>query len=933
MNDINYYGKTIYYIILYIILVIAIVFIIEEITRMSLFCYNYSYNYNYGKINENLCSNDNKTGIIEYERARYRVFSNLNKNKFENDLFNKNWINYATFLIITLLTLIITIAFGTIFYYYFIDNITNCDSEIENEANMSSLKLLIKCMFGELHRFIPNCTINYLLLFIIVIVYPIIILLKAFLNIDYTVYGSYWSKLFHVIISISLLLLVIGLLKEKIIGKDENNKDISVPVPLREKYLKILIYIAFFSLFYISQHIFKESYDEYNNQFKSSNIYDNELDKNDTMFFDIYKQQEPIKPQKPDILVNPPRDNDKNLLITFNYCSQNELTVVAPATIPPKCGTNLENYKNNLEKINKYYNEKKNYDKILKNYNNKYNIYKNNNIDFPEILTIFQGIIPKFLGLDKSIFIFIYILIAIFVLIYGLLNFFNYTKYSKFYYNTIIMYLIGLISILVLSNSILTFNTYFNKYHIYEPLANYKYDITRINILFDLAIVNKNTQQDYITKLYLYKEINDKTITSATPSPSSSSSLENIDDVIKKILKDGYTTATEIDSVIAGTSMTVTNLAAGSSATDIENLKITTKIINAIHIALFSSLLYLKDVDDYSTRYINENDKLKSSLASLPAPYKFNFYYIPSGSGSPFNLINSTSLFNSSTLLLTTDFYNFIQILKGTAVNNTNTIDNKLNLIKNAIKYLIYTNSTNDSNNKLLLNLTGVTTFYKNYLLSDIETLIIPEKSTDEKLGKNYEYNRGVINEIIKYYGLFLIQVRSIVIKLFNGSSIYCDTETNDINIYTKIDEYLLIITKNGKIKTIQEEPRIEIYKKMLTTTVGEFNKLYRNYFNVIKVLIYKKKITIENDTNTPDDIFEEIKNNYNLHFPNNKYNKNSFINDKELKLRCDEFISKYKKMKIKEKEAININIDNVSWSFIILVIIFAIILLEPIII
>ena len=119
-------------IIVYLIVITAIIIIIDEIYKMTIFTYNYTYNYNYGKINENLCKNDNKTGIIEYEKARFRVFNNLNKYKFENDLFNKNWINYITFIIIVILTIISCIMFGTIFYYLFIDKILNCTTSFDD---------------------------------------------------------------------------------------------------------------------------------------------------------------------------------------------------------------------------------------------------------------------------------------------------------------------------------------------------------------------------------------------------------------------------------------------------------------------------------------------------------------------------------------------------------------------------------------------------------------------------------------------------------------------------------------------------------------------------------------------------------------------------------------------------------------------------------
>jgi len=963
MNDINYYGKTIYYIIIYIIVITSIIIIIDEIIKMTRFCYNYTYNYNYGNINENLCENDENTGIIEYEKARFRIFNNLNKYKFENDLFNKTWINYIKYLIIIILTILVFIIFGTIFYYFFIDKISNCDNDINDEADMSIIKLLVKCMFGDLHKFIPNCTINYFLLFIIVIIYPLIILLKSFLNIDYTWSGGYWSKGFHIVISIFLVLYIILLLREKNIDKkpDEINS-----ITVKDKYLKILIYSSCIGIFYLSQYIYNDAYDEYKNQYKESDIYTNDNDKNDTLFFDIYKQQEPVKPIKSDILINLPRDkNNSNLLLTFKYCSASELGL---PTVPPYCGASKEIYKLNLEQLNKYNREKLEYEENLKKYTNKYNIYKYTKIEFPEIITIFNSIIPTFLGFNKKIFIIIYIFIALYGLILGILKFYN-SNYADYYYNTVIIYLIGLISIYILINSLLIFNTYFNKYHIYEPLAYYKYDIYKMNILFDLAIKNTQTTTNYVNKLAFYQNITGKDY--KTTYKEVSASATDINDIIIKIKSDPYTldnltaVSTIPTGVIATLYTAITNTTDAYNAAkstyeasrtagnknayetaktayeaapnNFNNRVLYLKLINSIYIGLYSSLLYLKDVD--STKYIATNNKYW--IDDNPNN-KFDFYY-----AYDFKLLNSSSLEGPDpNKLLTSDFYNFIQIIKGTAVNNINTIDTKINRIINNIKYLINSETDDNvlvyTNNKLALSLTDAgANLYSHYLLKEdvsdaaIELLINTPKNNN--LIKIFEYNIGIIKEITYHYSEFLIKVRSIVITLLNSSSLYCNTESNDINIMEKVKDYIAVMTNKEmtKFKLPTEEPNIVLYKQILKTCIDDFNNIYKNYFNIIKIIIYKK-IKIFSDLGDPSSlsIFKEIQNNYNIHNINdNKYNNANFINNKSIKLRDKEFISKYKSINSKDKEILNLNIDSVSWSFVVLVIIFAIILLEPIII
>jgi hypothetical protein len=958
MSDINYYGKTIYYVITYIILVTAIILIVDEIVRMTSFCYNYSYNYNYGRISENLCKNDENTGIVEYEKARYKILSSLNKYKFEKDLFNKNWINYLTFLVVIIFTLLAIISFGILFYYYYIHNVQNCIAD-PKEDDMSIIKLFIKCMFGDLHKLIPNCMIDYSLLLIIVIIYPIIILLKSFLNIDFTWNSGFWSKGFHIFISIILFLYVFKLLREKM---DETNKEgNSVPVPLKTKYIKILIYLAFMGIFYFAQYIHLYSYNDYNSQFKAADIYNNPDDKNDTMFFDVYKQREPQKPIKPDILINTPKDvntaNKKNdLLIYFKYCNQNELTA---SPFPAKClGGSKENYQKNLNELNKYYKTKKEYDENMKKYTNKYNIYKNNVIDFPEILTVFQGMIPKFLGLENNTFIFIYVIIAIFVLIYFIINFFE-SDYSSFYYNTVIVYLIGLITILVLTNSILTYNTYFNKYHIYEPVSYYKYDLFKMNLLFDFTLTNETTFDDENNnKKILYQEISgvDKQFYNiGSGSGSASANKPPIDKIINDIKKGGTLYNTQA-SIITYTkvdvgSITIPTYAEPTKDTFYKHLN-EFKLYNAIHIGLLTELLYLKDIDketDYLTNVFipDTGSKITFWNSGETVPYKkLTFYY-----SAPFNLINSTNLENSTTKYLTTDFYTFIQIIKGTAVNNVNTIDNKIKRVTDNIEYLVYENYSeikpdekSTENQRLLLNKNTPQNLYATYILKETRTKenlgdqFLSTLPSEFNLLKAYKYNLGIISQIGYYYSEFLLKMRDLVIKLFNSSSIYCDSQITDVNIFSKLDEYLNFITIGSKytrkFKTKAEEPKIAIYRKILENTINYFNELYFKYFNIMKIIIYNN-ITYKNETNTLNDkLFNEIKSIYNIHAGEEKrYNDNNFINETPIKLMCSEFISKYKDLDTKQKELMAYNTDSVSWGFVVLVIIFAIILLEPTII
>ena len=125
--DLNGDGKIIGTIIISIVFFIALIIIIDEIYNITKFTYRYTYLYNYGKINENICSINN----IEYEKARFRIYNEINNYKLEKDLYNKTWINYLYYITIFILSILISIAFGYLFYNLFIKNNINCTEDIE----------------------------------------------------------------------------------------------------------------------------------------------------------------------------------------------------------------------------------------------------------------------------------------------------------------------------------------------------------------------------------------------------------------------------------------------------------------------------------------------------------------------------------------------------------------------------------------------------------------------------------------------------------------------------------------------------------------------------------------------------------------------------------------------------------------------------------
>ena len=73
--------------------------------------------------------------------------------------------------------------------------------------------------------------------------------------------------------------------------------------------------------------------------------------------------------------------------------------------------------------------------------------------------------------------------------------------------------------------------------------------------------------------------------------------------------------------------------------------------------------------------------------------------------------------------------------------------------------------------------------------------------------------------------------------------------------------------------------------------------------------------------------------NNYNLYANDLKKHSANALVKLELKIKSNFIASKYNSYKSNDYKKLNMNTNNVSWAFVILIIIFTIILLEPLII
>ena len=416
----------------------SIILIIDELYNIGIFSFKYTYSYNYGSF----ISNFNNIETIECETNRFNIYSN--NNYIYKDIFTKSYFNYLIIIVITIITILFTIAYGINFYYTFIINQPEVCSF---QTSTSFIKTIMKCLCDSCHEFIPNCTGNYFITFIIIIIIPLSYFLKSFLNIDITPNSTSTLFSFGYIILFIILLFSYSFILFNI-NKTDNNST--------ERFKKVLIYIFFTIIFISSAYIYKYIYTKYTDITLTKNS-------NPDNLYDIYKQSPPIKPRP----ISEPIYKGTNLLPSFKY---------DPKSIDIY-------YKEKKEIMDEYYNSIKNYEKDMIYYTQKYNNYINSKSALGD-KTDYITIILNLLGLNNKLHIYII----------GLL-FFTYITY--YFYNDdllfiCVVYLICILTILTIINAILYYNTILNKYIIYEPQAYYKNDITNANTKLNLLLDPSN---------------------------------------------------------------------------------------------------------------------------------------------------------------------------------------------------------------------------------------------------------------------------------------------------------------------------------------------------------------------------------------------------------------------------------------------------------
>ena len=976
-DDLNSYGSYIGSIIIMLVFLVGLIIIIDEIYNVTKFCYRYTYLYNFGKTNETTC----KDSKLEYETARFRIYNEIANYKFTKDLFSKSWLNYAYFITILILSILLCLAFGYFFKYLFIDNNNDCEvsnpySDSDHEG-WSVLKLIMRCFCGSCHQFIPTCFTNYLLLGTILIIYPLIYISKVIFKVDFTWNnGGYLTKMLHLIFFIMIVFYIYYIYIEK-----EKPEDLLSKNSIKPKYIKMIIYITFIAIFYANNYFFNSKFDEYTTLqlISNSSPINNENDDTDTIFFDIYKQEAPIKPLKIE---------EPIILKDFKYCTLNDFTnsknyycynVHSKRNINTpdsyynkddpyyKCiSANNENkilinkyiangdhYSVDKMIIEDYYKKLKKYEEDMKIYNYKYNIYKNNRNEFPDIVYFLFHMLPKMTSIDKKEIQLLFILIIIVIILTYYLKISN-DNHMDYVYYTVYLYLLGIISISVLVNAILTYNTYVNKYLIYEPLHNYKNALYNKNIILNI-IINRDPALRTLYELNTDKFIDKLNINSLSKTLNYTIKPDQkvtLDEFADKIKKEPTTLTSNSDDFYNSNSPTPIPIKylTSDSGVNFQPDDYTFHIQLKFYKTIYSSLLNNDAKSKFQMNYLINRPAVPGSR--IIDPYlMFNYYKDAKNTNSSYlkKDLTTVSIRDDEGLLEVSYFLNLIE---RNFIDSETNISKKINQLKLNYDYYIYSNP-DDSKITILNNYMNISDPNKKFIDSNInyfESQIMRDNtsksSKDSNLDniiRNYRTNRILIDKAFGIYSEFLVEFRKLIVTFFNNCGIACDY-IDYIDIDNKLNQLRnkLFLIRNPKrksdikFKTENEDKNINIYKQIIINTMKKLNDLMDKYMNLIKCHIRSfTTITLSDSvgskTKTPEEeIITEIISNYNIYNLDSERHITSTLERQDFNLDPNYKKSKYDNFDTIDIKKMKISSDNVSWSFIILIIIFAIILIEP---
>jgi len=274
--------------------------------------------------------------------------------------------------------------------------------------------------------------------------------------------------------------------------------------------------------------------------------------------------------------------------------------------------------------------------------------------------------------------------------------------------------------------------------------------------------------------------------------------------------------------------------------------------------------------------------------------------------------------------------------------------DNHIQQLKNNLKHIIYENKLK---NYSVSAFPDIQKFNDDFLINDVsnnELLMIDNTKTSDYINI-YMNNLNNINNIFEKYKEFLMLFREKIIKLFNSTEVYCEDGNSTININMKLNNYISKIfnfesnpefkdfnTTNYfqiyKIKATDNEkdPKLEIYLKILKFYMEDINNILKKVIKIIKIIYILDFDKLSQQTSNK--LEYNIINNYN--FYNKDTKKHTKMNlDNNFEINLKNFENKYSFYDTDKNLKLNLSINNINWSFVIIIIIIAIFLLEPIII
>jgi hypothetical protein len=193
----------------------------------------------------------------------------------------------------------------------------------------------------------------------------------------------------------------------------------------------------------------------------------------------------------------------------------------------------------------------------------------------------------------------------------------------------------------------------------------------------------------------------------------------------------------------------------------------------------------------------------------------------------------------------------------------------------------------------------------------------------DDEILKLYNNNKPLIYLIIALFENLLITIKTTINKSPSYKELCFPPSTSRLIIQDAMNNKFATITLGspnaGDYNTIAKT--LSSSDTLTINLINDLNVILRNYFNIVIFLLDNLKL----NTNTAE--IDMITTNYNF------YNRDDNIKNiiqKQLIINCD-YYSKYNNMDSKQLSYFKINADNVNYNFPILMIIFLIILGEPI--